>query len=201
MLFFGLLHCDHGQILTCIKFSCTEWGPSPHSCPPLASTSLQKERDDLTDILDVDPPFPAPQLWPGRSWLPASSLLDRLLLPVSVPCHRPPSLLPQGQSLDSCCLCPASCICAKTPPVTAHPPPGARPPAFHSCPFAFAPRPGASTSICRALRQQWLSPSEIKHRIMSPAPKFSRCVIHPTSPLPSHHHLNKSQKALFSSIR
>lgn len=57
---------------------------------PLASTSLQKERDDLTDILDVDPPFPAPQLWPGRSWLPASSLLDQLLLAISVPCRRPP---------------------------------------------------------------------------------------------------------------
>lgn len=55
--------------------------------------------------------------------------------------------------------------------------------------------------ICRALRQHWLSPSEIKRWIMSLTPKFSRGVIHPASPLPNHHHLNKSQKALFSSIR
>ena len=34
----------------------------------LASTSLQKERDELTDSLDIDTPFPAPEPWPGRNW-------------------------------------------------------------------------------------------------------------------------------------
>lgn len=42
----------------------------------------------------------------------------------------------------------------------------------------------SSQYICRAVRHQWLPPSEIKHWIMSPAPKLSCCVIHPASPPP-----------------
>lgn len=42
-------------------------GDFPSDPTALASTSLQKETDELTNSLDIDTPFPAPEPWPGRS--------------------------------------------------------------------------------------------------------------------------------------
>lgn len=173
-----------------IRFSCTEWGIPP----PSGQTFLQKERDDFTDIHG------------------ASSVLDRLLLCISVPCHRPASLPPFLPSCNSSFL-PSSfplssrrvsrffflfcllCLCQD---------PLLPPPRREFC-LSFVPFCVHSQASCKYIRgavgEQRLSAYEIKRRIMSPAPESSRSVIHPASPLANHRHLNKSQKALFSSIR
>ena len=210
MFFSRLLHCDHGQILSCIRFSCTEWGPSPLTPPPWPVPPYRRKgmnRQTAWTLILPSLPLSPGRAGTGLDVLPARPAFAPHLLVAGLFPHR----LPQGESLDSCCLCPASCVCARTPsvlPCTAPPPtalpvpqPGVGPSAFHSCPFEISPRPGVSMYVFRASGWQQLSPHKITHQIMSPASKFSHCVIYPASPLPNHHHLNKSQEALFSSIR
>lgn len=140
-----------------------------------------------------------------------SSLPDQLLLPISLLQASFPTVslkeslwtlaafvLPLVSVPGPLLSSPALLLPPTALPV---PQPGVGPSAFHSCPFEISPRPGVSMYVFRASGWQQLSPHKITHQIMSPAPKFSHCVIYPASPLPNHHHLNKSQEALFSSIR
>lgn len=118
----------------------------PTPIPLWPNTSLQRERDDLTNILDVDPP-PLAWLWPGRAGSRHPPCWTSFYSPS---CHRPSSLPPPSRDVSGLLLplsCPL-CVCQDSScsfPPSPHPP-GARPSAFHSCPFAFTPRPGASTS-------------------------------------------------------
>lgn len=181
-------------------------GDLPSTPWPSGQYLPRKGRDGLTDMLDVEKPFPAPppseQAGAGRQRPPPAQtgvLPDRpALLPISVPLLQ--ASLPLKGSLSSRCLCPASSVCAGTPPVPSTPAPRSEAFCLLFLPFCIFSQ-ARREYICQALGRQRLAPSEIKPRIMSPAPKFSHCVIHPASPLPNHRLLNKSQRALFSSIR
>lgn len=120
MLFSRLLHCDHGQILSCIRFSCTEWVPYPPDPTAPASTSLPKGRNELTDSLDIDTPFPDPEPWPSRSGSGCPPCQTSLCSPS--PCRRPPSPPPPSRRVSGLLL-PLSCLLCLCQDPSCPPPP------------------------------------------------------------------------------
>lgn len=91
--------------------------------------------------------------------------------------------------MPSYCLCLRHYLCSPSCLPAHH---RATAPFAHPCwaeASAFIPAlcicsQASSEYICRAARRRWLPPSEIKHWIISPAPKLSCCASHPASPPP-----------------
>lgn len=169
----------------------------PLTLPPaLASTFLQKGRDDLTDSHELSP-VRLPQLCQGGSWLQASSLRDQLWLFISGPCCRRPSLPPPSRSLWTLSVFVLPLVSVPGLPPVPHWERSLLPfiPAlFHSLPGQLqVPRQGFEVAVAHPFSNE-ASGNVTRSKVLP-------LCHHPASSFPNHHHLNKSQKALFSSIK
>lgn len=138
---------------------------------------------------ECPPSSSSAQYFPQKTMMKASILTTQTCLSVPKVLQRPelapstyfsrcpPLFVPETLPLSSFRVCqPTTVPLLPLPPCLAEP--SAFIPALCICSQA------SSEDICRAARRRWLPSSEIKHWIMSPAPKLSCCASHPASPPP-----------------